>query len=187
LRKDLRQFLTALDFYCALLLAVPAAYLRFVTGELPVDSHAPLTMVLLVILSTMALTLFGLDGESGLTRYRLLPLRGWRILLSKGVAFQFLLMIVTLPLSPIAGVAGGFIALAVGQWYAIRLPLASQSRWRFRASSPFAASLGQMFGALAGFALVTQLGAPWILVCVAVYGASLWICGRRLDAAGSVH
>jgi len=93
LREDLRQLLTALDLYCALLIAAPAAYLRFVTGELPADSHAPLTMVLIITMSTMALTLFGLDVESGLARYRLLPLSGWRILLSKGLAYLFLVAV----------------------------------------------------------------------------------------------
>jgi hypothetical protein len=207
LKKDLRQFLTALDFYCALLIAVPAAYLRFVTGELPADSHAPLTMVIIVMMSTMALTLFGLDGESGLTRYRLLPVSGWRILLSKGLAYLALVLLVTLPLSPVGGVAGGLLALAIGQWYAVRrltpppvtgakrnrprvllaqgridgAVLCAQSRWRFRASSPFAASLGQMLGALAGFAVVTQLGAVWLPACVVVYAGSLWLCGRRLE------
>lgn len=182
LRKDLRQFLTALDFYCALLIATPAAYLRFVTAELPADSHAPLTMVLIIMMSTMALTLFGLDGESGLTRYRLLPVPGWRILLTKGLAFLLLMLLVTLPLSPAGGLAGGLIALAIGQWYAVRRPVMPQSRWRFRASSPFAASLGQMLGALAGFAVVTQLGPVWLVGCAAVYAGSLWVCGRRLDA-----
>lgn len=181
LRKDLRQFLTALDLYCAVLIALPAAYLRFVTGELPSDSHAPLTMLLIIMMSTMALTLFGLDGEGGLARYRLLPLAGWRILLSKGLAYLFLVSVVTLPLSPTGGLAGGLIALAIGQWHAAQ-PVIPQSRWRFRASNPFGASLGQMLGALAGFAVVTQLGVQWLAGCGLVYGVSLILCGRRLEA-----
>ncbi|HLW76698.1 MAG TPA: hypothetical protein VKS01_06920 [Bryobacteraceae bacterium] len=36
--------------------------------------------------------------------------------------------------------------------------------------------------ALFGFALVTQLGAAWLALCVVVYAWSLRICGRRLAA-----
>jgi hypothetical protein len=179
-RKDLRQFLTALDLYCALLIAVPALYLRL-TGELAVDAHVPLTGLVIVIMSTMALTLFGLDGEGGMARYRLWPLSGWRVLAAKGIAYLLLMLLLTLPLSPFGGLAGGLIALAVGQLASVR-QVVPQSRWRFRASSPFAFSLAQMLLALFGFAAVTQLGVLWLGLCVAVYAVSLWICGRRLSA-----
>lgn len=178
--KDLRQFLTALDLYCALLLSIPAAWLRF-TGELPRDAQAPLTMVILIILSTMALTLFGLDGESGIARYRLMPLPGWRILLAKGFAYLLLVVLATAPLSPAAGLGGGLAALAVGQWCSVRQAI-PQMRWRFRATSPFSHSLLQMLAALAGFGVVSQLGLPWLGVCFGVYGISLWLSGRRLDS-----
>jgi hypothetical protein len=88
--------------------------------------------------------------------------------------------LVTLPLSPSGGIAGGLMALAIGQWHAVKRMI-PQLRWRFRASNPFGASLGQMLGALAGFALVTQLGPAWLAFCAAVYGGSVWITGRRLD------
>ncbi|HLW76699.1 MAG TPA: hypothetical protein VKS01_06925 [Bryobacteraceae bacterium] len=71
--KDVRQFLTALDLYCALLLAGPALNFRL-TGQLPASARVPLTGLVLIIMSTMALTLFGLDGESGMMRYRMWPL-----------------------------------------------------------------------------------------------------------------
>jgi hypothetical protein len=176
-RKDLRQFLTALDLYCALLIAAPSLYLRL-TGKLPVDARVPLTGLLIVIMSTMALTLFGLDGEGGRERYRLLPLSGWRVLAAKGIAYLLLVLLVTMPLSPAGGIAGGLVALAVGQWTSVNKVI-PQSRWRFRASSPLGSSLVQMLLALFGFAAVTQLGIPWLGLSVAVYAVSLWICGRR--------
>lgn len=179
-RKDLRQFLTTLDLYCALLIAAPALYLRL-TGQLPVDARVPLTGLVIVIMSTMALTLFGLDGESGITRYCLWPLSGWRVLAAKGMAYLLLVMLVTLPLSPGGGLAGGLISLAVGQWVSVKQAI-PQSRWRFRASRPFAYSLAQMLLALFGFAVVTQLGVLWLGLCLAVYAVSLWICGRHLTA-----
>ena len=179
-RKDVRQFLTALDFYCALLIALPALYFR-ITGELPVDAGVPLTGVLIVIMSTMALTLFGLDGPSGMARYSLWPLSGRAVLAAKGIAYLLLLVLVTLPLSPSGGLAGGLLSLAAGQWVSVK-QVVPQSRWRFRASHPFGYSVAQMILALCGFAAVTQLGAQWLGLCLAAYMMSLWICGRRLKA-----
>lgn len=179
-RKDLRQFLTALDLYCALVIAVPALYLRL-TGKLPRDADVPLTGLVVIILSTMALTLFGLDGESGLARYRLLPVSGMRVLAAKGIAYLLLVLLVTAPLSPSGGLAGGLIALAVGQFVSVN-PVIPQSRWRFRASNQFGYGLAQMVLALFGFGAVTQLGISCLGLCAFAYGVSLWICGRRLTA-----
>jgi hypothetical protein len=63
LRKDLKQFLTALDLYCTSVIAAPATYLR-ISGKLPATAHLPLTCLIVLSASTMALTLFGLDGDS---------------------------------------------------------------------------------------------------------------------------
>lgn len=183
-RKDLRQFLTALDLYCALLIALPASYLRL-TGQLSFSARVPLTALLIVILSTMALTLFGLDGESGMARYRLWPISGWQALASKAIAYLFLVALVTSPFSPAGGLAGGLMALAVGQFASVKQAI-PQSRWRFRASSPFGYSLAQMLLALLGFAAVTQWGVLWLGLCVAVYAASLWFCGRRFTVLSSM-
>jgi hypothetical protein len=184
-RKDVRQLLTALDLYCALLIAAPVLYFRL-TGKLPESAHVPLTGLLIIIMSTMALTLFGLDGESGMTRYRLWPLAGWRILGAKGIAYLLLMLLVTLPLAPAGGLAGGLIALAVGQFISVE-QMIPQSRFRFRASSPFAYSLAQMILALFGFAAVAQLGVMWLAPCIAAYAVSLWFCGRRLSAMLRTH
>ncbi len=175
--KDLRQFFTALDLYCALVIVVPAFYLRL-TGQLPPSAYVPLTALVIVIMSTMALTLFGLDGEDGMTRYRLWPVSGWRVLAAKAIAYLLLVLLVTLPLSPSGGLAGGLMALTVGQFVSVKQVI-PQSRWRFRASSPFGYSLAQMLLALLGFAAVTRLGVLWLVPCVAVYAVSLWICGRH--------
>lgn len=170
LRKDLRQMLTALDVYCALLIAAPAAYYRF-TGQLPADAHVPLTGLIVLILSTIPLTLFGLDGD-GLTRYQLLP--GSRILpaVAKGLAFTLITLFLTAPLSPTAALGGALIALAAGQPHSVRYPR-PQSPWAFRASAPFAYSLAQMVAAIAGFAAVAQLGPLLLVPCATIYAASL--------------
>ncbi len=178
-RKDLRQFLTALDLYCALIIVVPALYFRL-RGELPASAHIPLTGLLVVIMSTMALTLFGLDGEGGMARYRLLPLAGWQILGAKGVAYLLLMFVVTLPLAPAGGFAGGLIALAVGQFVSVKQVI-PQSRWRFRSSSQFGYGLAQMILALLGFGAVTQLGVLCLVPCIAAYAVSLLLCGERFE------
>jgi hypothetical protein len=179
-RRDLRQFATALDIYCALLLSVPAAVLRW-RGQLPADALVPLTGVVIIILSTLPLTLFGLDGPGGLTRYTLWPLAARRVLLAKGIAYLLIVLLVTLPLSPLGALAGGLVALGVGQWHGARF-LVTQSRWRFRSSTPFATSLAQMILALLAYGLVAQEGAGWLVVPMAFYGVSLWLTARRLAA-----
>lgn len=184
-RKDLRQFLTALDLYCALLIVAPAMYLRL-SGKLPESAQVPLTGLVIVIMSTMALTLFGLDGESGMVRYRLWPLAGWQVLSAKGVAYLLLMLLVTLPLAPAGGVGGGLMALAAGQFASVKQVI-PQSRWRFRASRPLGYSLAQMALALLGFAAVTQWGAVWLGPCLGVYAVSLWLCGRRWTATLQSH
>lgn len=185
-RKDLRQSLTALDFYCALLIALPCLYFRLI-GKLPPDARTVVTGLLIVIMSTIPLTLFGLDGESGMSRYALWPIPGWKVLAAKAVAFLLLMLLVTLPLSPIGGLAGGLVALAVGQFASVRR-IASQARWRFRAGSPMGYklsalgfSLAEMLLAILGLVLVARYGAWWLGACVAIYAGSLWFCGRDWD------
>lgn len=182
IRKDLRQFAMALDLYCALLISVPALVLRW-RSQLPVESHVPLTGLELVILSTMALTLFGLDGAGGRTRYALLALPAWQVLLSKGIAYLVLVTLATLPLAPVGGLAGGLVALGVGQWHSVQRPL-PQARWRFRASAPFAVSMAQMVLSILAFGLVTQLGPGWIAAPLGFYVVSLVCSARRLEALG---
>lgn len=109
-RKDLKQFLTALDLYCALLIAVPATYLPM-CGKLPPAAQLPLTCLIVLTMSTMALTLCGLDGDGGMTRYRLYALSPSAILVSKSVAYLLLTALLTLLLNPVSGLAGGLGAL----------------------------------------------------------------------------
>ena len=46
-----------------------------------------LSILIALALITYAQSLFGVDFGSGMTLYRLLPLRGWEILLAKDLAF----------------------------------------------------------------------------------------------------
>ena len=74
LRKNLREILSTLDFYCALLLAVSLLVYRLIGLPLPQEAFLAMTLLIVLALSTYTQSLFGLDGEGGLSRYRLLPL-----------------------------------------------------------------------------------------------------------------
>ena len=75
--------LSTLDFCAGFILTSPALVLR-ARGLLPAEALFPLTLVVMVTISTCAQSLFGLDGHGGLSRYRLLPIAGWQILAAIG-------------------------------------------------------------------------------------------------------
>ncbi len=89
-----------------------------------------LALVVVIALSTYAQSLFGLDLPSGLVRYRVMPLRGYEILLAKDIAFLLVAAILVAPLAPLAGFAGALVAVAVGHHASVLRPL-PQMRWRF--------------------------------------------------------
>jgi len=179
LRKDLRQMLTALDVYCALLIAAPAAWFRF-TGQLPPEAHAPLTGLIVIVMSTIPLTLFGLE-TSAIIRYRMWPISICWPIISKGLAYLLLMLLLTLPLSPLAALSAGFTALAFGQRISIR-HISPQHPWSFRTSAPFAVGIAQMLAALAGFTATSQLSGLYLIPCIVIYALSLARSGAGLLA-----
>jgi hypothetical protein len=174
-RKDLRQTLSSLDFYCALGWSVFATITR-ATGRLPPDARVPITIVIVLALSTIALNLFGPDGEPGMNRYRLLPLRGWQILLAKDAAFLLIAALMTISLAPSAGISAALTALALGHYdsVALRHP---ETRWRFRTSESFGRSILQVI-----LLIVAGAGGPFgFLAAIALYAGSTWWFGRVLE------
>ena len=121
----------------------------------------------------------GLDGEGGLTRYRLLPLRGWQILAAKDVPFLLAAVLVTLPLAPAAGAGGALCALAMGHHWSVAHH-SDQVRWRFSSGVSFGASLFQIAVMAAAAAMVHALP-PLLVVCAGVYVWSAWWYGRVLE------
>ncbi|MCP5118101.1 MAG: hypothetical protein GY953_45385 [bacterium] len=178
-RKNLREMLSTLDFYGGLILAAPALYFR-ARGVLPVEALFPLTLVVVLTISTYAQSLFGLDGEGGRTRYRLLPIAGWRILAAKDVTFLSAALLLTLLLSPLGGLAMALMALATGHHASVTRPH-QQTRWRFQTAASFGGSLAQIIPMiLAGAGVV--YASPLILApCVAAYAGSTWWFGRVLE------
>lgn len=178
-KLHLRQMTRSLDLWCALLLAVPSLGFRL-AGRLDAAANLPLTLVILIILSTIGVTLFGLDGAGGLTRFALMPLAGWRVLLAKGLPFVSVALLCTLHLAPLAALGGALLLLAVGHFRSLAYS-GQQMRWRFRAGHGFGMAMLQMVSAILAASAVDRFSKWALLVCLAIYGASLWWCGRRLS------
>jgi hypothetical protein len=179
LRKDIREEFSTLDFYSALLWSVPAALLRF-TGRLPAAAFMPITVIILLALSTNALSLFGLDGRGGMTRYRLLPLPGWQILAAKDAAFLAIVLVLTAPLAPLAGLGGALVALAIGHYDSVTR-WHNEVRWRFSTSASLQGSIVQILAMIAAGASVVNFSRFMLVPCIAAYGVSTWWFGQELD------
>ena len=139
-----------------------------------------MTMLVMLPLSSYAQSLFGLDGEGGLTRYHLLPIAGWRLLAAKDAAYLMVSLILCLPLDPLAGLAAALMALAYGHHDSIaeRRP---QTRWRFSTGASFGSGLVQV-ALMTLFAAATVNFSRFTLVaCVAGYVWSTRRYGRALE------
>ena len=180
IRKNLREMLSTLDFYCALLLSLCTALYRFFGPPLPSEALMAMTILIVVALSSYAQCLFGLDGVGGWSRYGLLPVSGWRILAAKDVAFLVIVLVLSAPLAPLAGLGAALVALAMGRRSSVLDPR-PQTRWRFSAGASPVYGIGQII-ALA-FAASSIFLTSWLIVlpCVGVWAGSLWWYGRKME------
>ncbi|MDQ2899500.1 MAG: hypothetical protein M3Y07_06820 [Acidobacteriota bacterium] len=180
IRCNVRGMLSLLDTYVAVLLSAGATCYRLL-GRNPDPAAFPILAVLVALaLSTYAQSLFGLDFDSGLTRYRCLPLRGWEILFAKDCAFLAILMVLVLPLSPWCGLTSGLAALALGHHSSVLMHL-PQRRWRFTGGRLLPVGAAQAIGCIAlGFG-ERQYGNIVLVPTVVGYIASLCWYGRLWD------
>lgn len=174
-RNNLRQMLTLLDLYVAILVAIAGAAYRFLNSHPEPRALPIMAFVAGLALSTYAQCFFGLDSASALTRYRLLPLRGWQILLAKDMAFLAILFVLVLPLSPVAGLSFGLVAIAIGRYPSVSIRL-QQKPWRFTSGDSRFGALQMILATALGFA-VYENGTWFFLAVVMVYIASLFIGG----------
>jgi hypothetical protein len=174
IRKNLRETLSTLDFYAAGIVAAPAACAR-AAGLLPPEALLPLTMLIMLLFSTCALSLFGLEGEGAFARYRLLPLSGWEILAAKDAVFLLVSLAFTLPLDPAAGLAAALMALALGHISSVRRH-GGDERWRFQTSDSFAASFREIVLMLLAAGATARWPLPTLVLCLAAYALSTWRC-----------
>ncbi len=178
IRKNLREMLSTLDFWCSAVAGALCLGFR-VAGRLPAEALLPMTVVVMLAISTYSQTLFGLDGYGGMTRYRLLPVPGWRILAAKDVPFLLVSVLMTLPLAPSAGLAAALTVLAIGH-HPSAIHHSGQVRWRFSSGVSFATSIFQVVVMSATAAAVHAI--PTLIVLFGgVYAWSTWWCGRVLE------
>lgn len=176
-RKDVREMLTLMDPYAAALLSAGGAAYRVFAAHPDPDALPILGLLVALAMSTCAQSLFGLDLDAGLTRYHLLPLAGWEILLAKDMAFLSILFVLLAPLDPWPGLTFGLAALAMGHHSSVLFGL-PQQRWRFASGRlPFGA-LQTGVGMAAGF-VEHQRGFLVLVAAALAYLASVWYYGRR--------
>jgi hypothetical protein len=178
-RNNVRQMLTTLDLYVAILVAMAGTAYRWLSAH-PEPRALPIMAFLVgVALSTYAQCLFGLDSASGLTRYRLLPLRGWQILLAKDIAFLGILFALVLPLSLGPGLTFGLVAVTAGRYPSVVFRL-QQKCWRFTSGDFRFGVLQMIFGTALGFAVYEN--GKWFLIAVIVaYIVALFAGGWLWD------
>ena len=168
IRNSLREMLTILDTYLAALFSVGGIAYRLLSPRPNATAFPVLSALVALVLSTYAQSLFGLEFGSGITRYRLLPLRGWQILLAKDIAFLSVLTVLVAPLDLGAGLTSGVAALALGHRSTIFSRL-EQRRWRFATGRVFMGVV--QMAACFGLALGERSTGPAMLV----FAASAWV------------
>jgi hypothetical protein len=171
IRANLRQIFTVLDTYLAILIAILANL-----PSVPPDSRPILSMLVALSLSTYAQCLFSLDGSP--TRYRLLPLPGWQIVLAKDTAYLAVLLLLTFTLTPASALAFGLTALAAGRYPAVASRLTVE-RWRFTGGRVFFGVLQTVLG-VAMASAATAYGTVVLLAAAVPWALSVWLAGRSL-------
>jgi hypothetical protein len=181
IRKNIRGIVSTLDVYCALLLSVLTLGYRLTSRAPEPEALMVMTVLTVVALSSIAQCLFGLDGRGGLSRYRLLPLRGWQILAAKDAAFLLVTLVITLPLAPLAGLGAGLVALTVGHANSVDAPR-PQVRWRFSTGGSFWPQGLIQVGAIAlATSSILLNSVLFLFPCIAACIISTWWYGRALD------
>jgi len=180
MRKNVREILSTLDFYCAAILSASVLAFRVLGADLPHEALMAMTVLVVGALSSYAQSLFGLDGEGGLSRYRLLPVRGWQLLLAKDAAFLAALFPLLLPVAPVAGFGGALSVLAVGHSPSVRHPR-EQARWRFTTGAALGNGIVQMVALAMTVSGILSTSLWFFAPAACAWVGSLWWYGRQLD------
>lgn len=178
-RKNIRELLNLLDPYIALLLSGSTILYRLLRPDLSPEAPLIMSLIVVITLSTCAQCLFALDAGPGLDRYRLMPLRGWRVLAAKHAALAIIALPLTVPLHPVAALEGFLVSLAIGNHMAVTTPKL-QARWSLAAGALMPGLLQS--AAIVAAGLHAARVAPWILAPTALaYAASTFYYGWRLE------
>lgn len=176
-RLNIRQILSILDFYAALLFSFAMFAYRFLRDHPDPAAYPALAMLTALALSTWTQCCFGLDSISGIARYKLLPLRGCQILLAKDLAFLLILLILTLPAGSgmVAGLTFGLTVIALGRYPSLVLDLPLQ-RWRFAAGDLRFSVLQFLVAPALGFA-ASRISQWFVPIAATLYLISLLVGG----------
>jgi hypothetical protein len=178
--KDLRQMLSVLDVYCALVVSAAGLIYRILGRSVPPEALLAISILVVLALSSYAQSFFGLDGAA-IARYRLMPLRGWQVLASKDVAFFAIAVLLTAPLAPVAGMSAAFVALAVGHAPTV-YELREQRRGRFSTGASFGNGIVQAVAMAFAAGATYRVSVLFVLPCVVAEVISLWWYGRVIDS-----
>jgi hypothetical protein len=178
--KNLREMLCVLDPYLALVLAVGGVAFRFTRPTPGPEAIHWITMLVVLALSTYAQRLFAFDGAQRFERYRLMPIRGWQVLLAKDLAFLLVLMVLVLGLKPLSGLGSGLVLLAMGHRASV-LERYRQARWCFVVGARSWMSPLQVVLMVTAGTLAFRLTALTLLPCLGLYLASLFYYGAQLE------
>src|ERR1700733_11291655 len=115
-----RELQGTLDFWAALLIAVREILYRLF-GRAPEPEAFPLFSFFVgIAMSTIGQRMLRLDEGRALLRYRLLPIAGWKLLVTQDMTFLIPLAVMVSLLSLRTGVAFGLVAIAVGRYPSLR-------------------------------------------------------------------
>jgi hypothetical protein len=173
-----REMRGTLDFWTALLIAVCGTLYRLF-GRLPEPEAFPvLSLFVGIALSTVGQRMLRLDEGRALLRYRLLPIEGWKLLVTLDMTFLIPLAVMVSLLSLRTGLAFGLVAIAVGRYPSLR-QRANQRRWRFVGGDPRFGAAQIVLGGLAGMGAARAglwvLGVAFALYVLSVFwGEVLW-------------
>ena len=175
-----RELQGTLDFWTALLIAVSGTLYRLF-GRAPEPEAFPmLSLFVGIAMSTIGQRMLRLDEGQALLRYRLLPIAGWKLLVTQDMTFLIPLAVMVSLLSLRTGIAFGLVAIAVGRYPSLR-QRANQRRWRFVGGDPRFGVAQVLLGGLAGLG-AARMGLWVLAVAFALYvvsifwGEQLWKC-----------
>jgi hypothetical protein len=182
LTLNLRQLVCFLDFYLAIVVCILACCYRFLSSR-PDPAAIPILAILVALsCSTYSQSPFGMETRGSLMLYRVMPLRGWQVLLAKDVVHFAIVCVLTLPLNLAAGASFALAALAIGRYPALT-QWRPQRRWRF-ASGDVRFGFAQIFIAT-GIGFTAAQEDKWFLgIALLAYVGSLLVGGWYWDKSG---
>lgn len=175
-----QEMLGTLDFWTALLIAVSGTLYRLYAQAPEPEAFPMLSLFVGIAMSTIAQRMLRLDEGRALLRYRLLPIQGWKLLVTQDMTFLIPLSAMVSLLSLRTGVAFGLVAIAVGRYPSLR-QRANQRRWRFVGGDWRFGVAQVLLGGLAGIGAARTglwvLAVAFALYVVSIFwGEQMWKC-----------